>query len=105
MQPENIVFVSNSPDSGVKVIDWGFAKRQQELQSLETPLFTDKCVLACPRWTTSIMPYHLYHSAIDQVASSYAPPEVAARLLSSAPGYTAACDLWSLGAAVHNHCC
>eukprot|EP00045_Choanoeca_perplexa_P012150 m.131267 g.131267 ORF g.131267 m.131267 type:complete len:834 (+) comp15907_c0_seq1:39-2540(+) len=73
IKPENIVFVDSSPESPVKIIDWGFAKKQQEVPNLETPLFTD----------------------------NYAPPEVAARLHASAPAYTAACDLWSLGVVLY----
>ncbi|EDQ87175.1 uncharacterized protein MONBRDRAFT_27624 [Monosiga brevicollis MX1] len=69
LKPENIVFQEASVDSPVKIIDWGFAKLTDTQQTLQTPLFTFK----------------------------FGAPEVTARLKSSAPAYTSACDMWSLG--------
>lgn len=72
MKPENICFCSNSPDDlRVKVIDWGLGKHFKE-----------------GRLCSSVG------------TSNFTAPEV---LFASddSPGYTSACDLWSLGVTVY----
>jgi hypothetical protein len=67
MQPENIVFVNSSSDSPVKIIDWGFAKRQQDISTLDTPLFTDKSVGCCLTCVLQQRVCSLLDAMVDQI--------------------------------------
>ncbi|XP_018323362.1 ribosomal protein S6 kinase alpha-5 isoform X2 [Agrilus planipennis] len=40
LKPENLLFVSDSEDAEIKVVDFGFARLKQEKESLHTPCFT-----------------------------------------------------------------
>lgn len=66
---QNVLFVDNSEDSEVKLVDFGFARlKPPESQPLQTPCFT----------------------------VSYAAPEVLDQTINHT-GYNESCDLWSLG--------
>ncbi|EDO39163.1 predicted protein, partial [Nematostella vectensis] len=68
LKPENLLFVDNSEDAEIKIVDFGFACVKPEAQQLQTPCFT----------------------------LSYAAPEVLDQTVSNS-GYDESCDLWSLG--------
>eukprot|EP00912_Choanoflagellata_sp_UC4_P002437 UC4_evm3s1540 len=84
LKPENLLMVSNSEDSEVKIADFGFAKRDEGGETLQTPLYT---------------PY-------------YVPPQILkarqlykdARRAQRPPAtfyYDKSCDMWSLGVIIY----
>ncbi len=67
--PQNLLFVDDSDDAELKVVDFGFA-RLKGSQPLQTPCFT----------------------------LSYAAPEILKHATQEViDGYDEACDIWSLG--------
>lgn len=68
IKPENLLFVDNTEDAEIKIIDFGFAKVKVVNQPLQTPCFT----------------------------LHYAAPEVLEQTTRRS-GYDESCDLWSLG--------
>ncbi|CAH3043153.1 unnamed protein product [Pocillopora meandrina] len=68
LKPENLLFVDNSEDAELKIVDFGFARLKPENQPLRTPCFT----------------------------AAYAAPEVISQTMNRS-GYDESCDLWSLG--------
>ena len=73
---QNLLFVDNSEDSELKIVDFGFARLKPENQALQTPCFT----------------------------MQYVAPEVLNQTASS-KGYDESCDLWSLGVILVMLCC
>lgn len=69
LKPENLLFVDESEDAEIKIVDFGFARLKPEMKKLETPCFT--------------LPY--------------GAPEVMKQMSGTKDGYDEACDLWSLG--------
>ncbi|KAK3093541.1 hypothetical protein FSP39_017025, partial [Pinctada imbricata] len=69
LKPENLLFVDESEEAEVKIVDFGFARFKPEKQPLQTPCFT--------------LPY--------------AAPEVLKQTTKDKDGYDESCDLWSLG--------
>ena len=65
---QNLIFVDNTEDAEIKIIDFGFAKVKAVNQPLQTPCFT----------------------------LHYAAPEVLEQTIRRS-GYDESCDLWSLG--------
>ena len=65
---QNLLFVDNSEDAELKIVDFGFARLKPENQPLRTPCFT----------------------------AAYAAPEVISQTMNRS-GYDESCDLWSLG--------
>ncbi|KAK2567650.1 Ribosomal protein S6 kinase alpha-5 [Acropora cervicornis] len=68
LKPENLLFVDNSDNSEMKIVDFGFARLKPENQPLQTPCFT----------------------------AAFAAPEVISQT-TMRTGYDESCDLWSLG--------
>lgn len=67
---QNLLFVDETEDSEVKIVDFGFARLMPEKDTMKTPCFT----------------------------LHYAAPEVIRQALGqNEEGYDASCDLWSLG--------
>ena len=66
---KNLIFANDSPESEIKVIDFGFARMKPENKGLKTPCFT----------------------------LHYAAPEVLRRALGDGDEYDESCDLWSIG--------
>lgn len=66
---QNLLFVDESEDAEIKIVDFGFARLKPEMKKLETPCFT--------------LPY--------------GAPEVMKQMSGTKDGYDEACDLWSLG--------
>ena len=67
---QNLLFVSDSDESELKVVDFGFARLKPREEGMRTPCFT----------------------------LQYAAPEVLDQAASVATdGYNESCDLWSLG--------
>ncbi|XP_062617568.1 ribosomal protein S6 kinase alpha-5-like [Saccostrea cucullata] len=69
LKPENLLFVDDTEDAEIKIVDFGFARLKPEKQQLQTPCFS---------WP-------------------YGAPEVLKQMTGSKDGYDEACDLWSLG--------
>ncbi|XP_063216041.1 ribosomal protein S6 kinase alpha-5-like isoform X2 [Bacillus rossius redtenbacheri] len=70
LKPENLLFVDESENSDIKIVDFGFARLKQEKEPMHTPCFT----------------------------LHYAAPEVLKQVANEdADGYDENCDLWSLG--------
>ena len=65
---QNLLFVDNSDNAELKIVDFGFARLKPENQPLQTPCFT----------------------------AAYAAPEVISQTVNRS-GYDESCDLWSLG--------
>ena len=69
-----MLFVDNSDNSELKIVDFGFARLKPENQPLQTPCFT----------------------------AAYAAPEVISQT-TIRTGYDESCDLWSLGVIMVNY--
>ena len=65
---QNLLFVDNTDNAELKIVDFGFARLKPENQPLQTPCFT----------------------------AAYAAPEVISQTVNRS-GYDESCDLWSLG--------
>lgn len=65
---QNLLFVDNTDNAELKIVDFGFARLKPENQPLQTPCFT----------------------------AAYAAPEVISQTTTRS-GYDESCDLWSLG--------
>ena len=65
---QNLLFVDNTDNAELKIVDFGFARLKPENQPLQTPCFT----------------------------AAYAAPEVISQTTNRS-GYDESCDLWSLG--------
>ena len=63
-----MLFVDNTDNAEMKIVDFGFARLKPENQPLQTPCFT----------------------------AAYAAPEVISQTTNRS-GYDESCDLWSLG--------
>ena len=68
---QNLLFVDNTDNAELKIVDFGFARLKPENQPLQTPCFT----------------------------AAYAAPEVISQTVNRS-GYDESCDLWSLGVIV-----
>ncbi|XP_021945279.1 ribosomal protein S6 kinase alpha-5 isoform X3 [Folsomia candida] len=71
LKPENLLFVDDSEDSEIKIVDFGFARfKPTEKETMKTPCFT----------------------------LHYAAPEVLRQAMNqNDEGYGSSCDIWSLG--------
>lgn len=69
-----MLFVDNSDNSEMKIVDFGFARLKPENQPLQTPCFT----------------------------AAFAAPEVISQT-TMRTGYDESCDLWSLGVIMVNN--
>lgn len=70
-----MLYVDDTEDAEIKIVDFGFARQKLEKQQLQTPCFS---------WP-------------------YGAPEVLKQMTGSKDGYAEACDLWSLGVILVSH--
>ncbi|RWS28116.1 ribosomal protein S6 kinase-like protein [Leptotrombidium deliense] len=80
LKPENLLFVSDSTESEVKVVDFGFARYKPfDDQVMKTPCFT------------------LNYAAPEVLKQALNSTVASCSSVANSNGYNESCDLWSLG--------